>query len=765
MEVPAVTVHDRSRLGALPVEYSSFIDRRTGLAAGRAALGRTRLLTVVGPGGVGKTRFAIRLAQNVHAMFPGGTWYIDLTRVSAGGSVADEFAHTLGLSGMISDDFDELIRFFGSRTCLVVLDNCEHVVEQCARMVPKVLEGCPQLTVIATSRELLRIEPEWPFLVEPFETFTEEAKAAPATELFLDRCATSLPEPTQEERALIAEICRRLDGLPLAIELAARRIEALRPAQILDRLTDPFPILTRGARDAPERQQTLRAALQWSYELCTPAERFMWRRMAVFVGGCDLDAAQRVGGTGLDGRQAVDVLQSLLDKSIIVRRQSSGVVYYGMLDTVRAFGLDIQGPDEVATARGLHRDWYIDRLAELEADWFGPNQAYWLAYTRRELPNIRAALEFCIATGDVDGGARLVIEARRVVWRMNGRNFEAYHWFGRVLAIGTPPTPAVVQAVCLYGTMNLIFGDRAEGERWLALGRELLEQVDDQLTHDMAGDYFATCATLGHPEQAVVALAAALATHGGRDRIPARHYVEVTLVRFHDLLGHVEIAERMRKSLIQRGIEAGESYESGLMLLEAGMAATDHGDAERATMLLRQSLSLSQNLESPEAVARCEEGLAWVAADGFDYHRAAILLGMTETTGDPTGALYSWNPRVRPPRNELEDRVRQSLGRRAFDSAIATGRAMTMGEGIAYAMGTTLARATHAQAARAGLLTDRESQVASLVGQGMSDRQIAERLVISRRTAEGHVANSLMKLGFTSRAQLAAWVGHGSDSE
>lgn len=748
-----------SRSGALPLEHSSFLDRRTQLAAARAMLGETRLLTVLGPAGVGKTRFAIRLARSISRGYPGGVWFIDLTRVGATGSVAGEVGQTLGLTANLGADNEELIRSFGTQRGLLVLDNCEHVIEQCARLVRLLLDAHPELTVLATSRAALRVSPERVFLMEPLETRRDRESESPASMLFLERCAAVLPDPSAADRQAIDEICRRLDGLPLAIELAATRVNVLAPTQLLARLSEPLPLLTGGGRDAPDRQQTLRAAIKWSYDLCTPVERLVWRQMSVFRGGWDLGAVEWMSAGLLEGESAVDVVQSLLEKSIVVRRQSRDLVYYDMLDVVRAFGVDASTPGDLEQFRIRHRDRCIDRLAALEADWFGPNQAYWLAFVRRELPNLRAALEFCLDEGDAAHAATLLMCAMRPVWQITAGSEEGRQWLDRLVAVGTPPTPDVCLAVCMLGTLEIVYGDPEEGRRWHALGRELLEQVDDERTRGVFADFVAM--SVGRdPEKAATANAEALASHGGRDAVTARAHIEMYLATQHDRAGHLEIARRLRETLIARGVEAGDSFETGMMLLEAGLSATQRGDADQATKLLRQSLSLDLNLDSPDALERCIEGLAWAAWSGKDPTRAATLLGLIRPGGDPRGALYVASPYSRPFRSELEAEVRGMLGGRSYGAAVAAGRAMTEAEGIAYALGAQLpSPRSRSEKTKDGVLTPREGQVASLVGQGLTDREIAARLVISKRTAEGHVANSLQKLGFTTRAQLAVWAG------
>ncbi len=747
---------DSVQVGGLPVEYSSFVGRRAELAAARTALGTTRLLTLLGPGGVGKTRFAIRLAQSVRRLYPGGTFFVDLSGVTSSGSVVDEVGRILGAPGFSADGYEAIARVLNTERGLLALDNCEQVVEQCAVLVRRLLDDCPQMTVVTTSRAALRLTAETIFVVEPLTTsHPGRGASSPAATLFLERCAAVLPDPTAIELEAIGEICRRLEGLPLAIELAASRVRVLTPTQILDRLSEPLTFLAGGVRDVPDRQQTLRAAITWSYELCTEDEQTLWRNMSVFVGGWDLESAEWMGIES-EAPLVLDVVQSLLDKSILIRRQVGDVVYYDMLNTVRRFGLEISPADDVLTARSRHRDLYIKRLAALEADWYGPNQAHWLSLTKRELPNIRAALEFCLESSDGAHAALTLIPAWRVVWQAHNRMDELRRWCAKLIELDSPPTSEICQTMAILGGFEVLDPDPEVGRRRLARAAEIAELLDDDLAR--AEVSIMTGVDGLDPEKVLAGYEAALAYEGGVNRFPARANIEESIALAHDTVGRTDVAGAMREKLIARAIRAGESFETAELLLQAGSIASGRGELDHATRLLRQSLSLAQNLDNRGSQARAEEVLAHVSALGQDYVRAATLLGIADL-GNPIGAIASAFPGGASYRANIETRTRTALGTRAYDAAVARGEALSKNEGIDYALGVQL-HASGGSKTRSGyaqVLSARESQVAALVGQGLRDAEIAERLVISKRTAEGHVANSLTKLGFTSRTQLAAW--------
>jgi non-specific serine/threonine protein kinase len=740
----------------VPPEYSSFVDRREPLAAARAALGETRLLSLVGPGGVGKTRFAIRLAEMVRKSFRGGEWYIDLTRVSATGSVSDEIARVLEIPRVHELGDEDIGRFFGDRHGLLILDNCEHVIEQCAALVVFLLSSCRELSILTTSRIELRVSAERVFSVEPFDT---SSSSSPAAKLFLERSVAALPDPTAGDRRAIDEICRRLDGLPLAIELAAARVSTLSPQQILERLAQPLDLLASRTRDVPDRQRTLRAAIEWSYDLCTPAEQAVWRRMSVFVGEWNLDAAEFMCRHDLGDESVLDVVQSLIEKSVVSRRSVGGSAYFGLLDTVRTYGRQVSGPDDLFQSRERERDWFLGRLKALEEEWYGPGQAQWLAFTYRELPNIRAALEFCLESKDVSQAATLTISAFRIVWQANGQVGEFLDvWCRRAIELGPVALPEYCQLLCVYGSFKGALGEADESERCVQLAARLAEQVEDPFTRHFILDARATAMAAGDKQTWARAMEDALNAQGGRNLFQTRSNLEERVASAHDLAGNIERAEGMRKVLIARGIAAGESYETSLLLLNAGIHAIWRHEPARATELLQQSLSLAQNLESPPAMRRAQEALAAAAVEGRHFVRAATLLGLTLQDDDAAGALWGTIPTLGPIRAEAVARSREALGERAYDLALTAGRSMTATDGIAYALGTELPKSSSpSRSGQVSLLSAREGQVAALVGEGLTDKQIAARLVISPRTAEGHVANTLMKLGLTSRAQLAVW--------
>ena len=751
------------RAAALPAEHTSFVDRREQLAQARARLGDARLLTILGAGGIGKTRFAIRLADTVRRLFGDGVWFVDLTEVTPGGSAADHAATQLGLESVGRDQEAVVARFFADRNALLLIDNCEHLVDGAVSLISRLLADCPELTVIATSREDLRLSSGLTFVLGPLSVPEPgEPNELSSVRLFLDRCASALPDPSPDQLADIAAICRRLEGVPLAIELAATRVRAITPRQILERLDAPQTLLVGRDRDVPARRRSVTGAIAWSYDLCTEDERTVWRRMAVVAGGWSVAVAERLVSDAALATPVIDVVASLLDKSIIRRVEARDGVAFSMLDAVQRFGLDSSAPAELEQARLVHRAWYVELLQAMEADWYGPNQLAWLALARRQLPDLRAALDFSVQRGDAAVAALLLVTAWRVVWQAQGRFDELRRRGLEVLALGEIDTPELCQLLVIVGGIECAQGDPASGFARLDEAAEIAERLGDPFTISAIPGMHGSVDQ--DVESCIAAFEQSLALQGGTNMHVARANVEERLALAYDRGGRREEASELRAVLVRRAVRAGDVFETSYLLLNSGLYAGVRGESAEAMGLLRQSLSLKQGMDDPVGLAQVEEALASVAVLQGDFVRAATLLGSASTIWLEIGGNVSMFPSaVTVLRPQTTEAARSRLGVRGFDSAFHRGSAFTVAEGIAFALGADLPERRNVGDSTSSALTARERQVAALVGQGLTDRAIADRLVISRRTAEGHVSRSLMKLGFTSRAQLAAWSALSSD--
>ena len=415
----------------LPPQFTSFVGRSPQLTELSKLLTESRLVTLTGAGGVGKTRVAVQVANQLADEYADGVWYVDLAPITDPDLVPITAARALGLPDQPGrSTLDTLLRFVRDRQMLVVLDNCEHLLDACANLVVTVLGGAPRLTLLATSREPIGMAGEATWRV-PSLSLADEA-----IELFADRARLARPDFSLGDgnAAVVADICARLDGVPLAIELAAARVRALSLAEILDSLRDRFRLLTGGSRTAVRRQQTLRASVDWSHALLTEPERVLFRRLAVFYGGFDLEAAQTVTGSGAVERyQVLDQLTLLVDKSLVVADESGGRTRYRMLETVRQYALEKLGESGEADAvRARHRDHYTAMAALLDAP-AGDDYELRLEQANFEIDNLRAAFAWSRENSDIELALALA-SSLQPLWQARGRLREGLTWFDTALA-------------------------------------------------------------------------------------------------------------------------------------------------------------------------------------------------------------------------------------------------------------------------------------------------------------------------------------------
>jgi len=423
----------------VPAQVTSFVGRGAEIDELRALLAGNRLVSLTGAGGAGKTRLAVEIAARVAGGFEDGVWYVDLAPVTHPDVVRVAVARALGLPDQPGQStIDSLVGFLRNRRMLVVLDNCEHVLDACASLVSAVLGSCPEVTLLATSREPIRAAGE---VTWPVPSLSLEDEAA---QLFTDRARYVRPDfrVDDDNAATVAEICTRLDGMPLAIELAAARVRALSLTEILDSLHDRFRLLTGGARTAVRRQQTLRASVDWSHALLTEAERVLFRRLAVFLGGFDLEAAQAVaGGAEIERYQVLDQLSLLVEKSLVIAENACGRTRYRLLETVRQYALEKLGESgEAADVRSRHRDYFTRMAAVLDAPARGDHYQR-IEQAEVEMDNLRSAFGWSLETGLETGDAEHALELAswlQPLWLTRGRIMEGLAWFDAALGDADP---------------------------------------------------------------------------------------------------------------------------------------------------------------------------------------------------------------------------------------------------------------------------------------------------------------------------------------
>ncbi len=777
--------------GNLPAELSGLIGRRAEVAEVRRILSGSRLVTLTGVGGVGKTRLAQRVATELRRTFPDGAWFVDLAELSDRGLLAGELrdpellaqvvSTVLGLrEGSARPPLEMLSRHLAGRRLLLVLDNCEHVLDPVAALAYALLRASPGVRILATSREPVNIAGEAIFVVAPLAT-PEPSLATPeprlerdpirydAVALFVARAEAALPDfrLTVENQQTVAEICRRLDGLPLAIELAAVRVRSLAPQQILERVTDRFALLGRGSRTAAERQQTLRACVDWSFELCAKPERTLWNRLAIFTGSFELDAAEGIcAGDDVPADEVLNLIASMVDKSVLVREEHSTGVRYRMLETVRAYGQDnLVRSGEYEALRRRHRDWYERLAARARDGWISDRQGYWLARLAREHPNLRAAVEFCLSEpGEAEAGLRIVLSLPALYWWSPGLFGEGRRWLDLALAQTTGVTVPRARALLLGSRLGYARGEVDVATRLLAEGQDYAERLDAGAEMSFAAFIRGTTALFRNQlAVAVDALehALALLPDTAESDLDQRLHVLFTLVVAVGVTGDEKRAVAYYDEAERITEPRGEAFHRSSAMWARGVAAWCQDDLREAVGYESASLRLKQveGLDDPLGTALCLEVLAWAAASGHRYRRAATLLGCADPLWTEVGSSITSYGHLIGYHDACHRRSRAALGEAAYQDAYRHGAGLTLGETLVYALDEPHTEAHAEDVHRAALtpLTQREQEVAGLVARGLSNKEIAGALVISRRTAESHVENVLTKLGFTSRAQIAAW--------
>jgi non-specific serine/threonine protein kinase len=760
--------------GNLPAQVTSFVGRRRELADARHALSKSRLVTLTGVGGVGKTRVAERVARDRRRAYPHGVWLVELGELPDPALLTQTILTELGVRGQPSGDaLQVLIDSLSSRQLLLVLDNCEHLLDEVAGLSTALLRSCPDLQILATSREPLHVVGEAVLPVPPMAAPAPDRSGGVAglsrydsVALFTERAAAAVPDfgLTEDNYRAVAALCYRLDGLPLTIELAAGRLRSLSPAQILSRLDDRYALLTGGERGRPGRQQTLRASIEWSYHLCTPAEQRLWARLCVFAGSFELDAVEGVcSGGDIPDAEMVDLVSGLVDKSIVVRHDRGAVVQYRLLESIREFGLErLSEAGEGPALRLRHLQWYAALVRTAKAEWISPRQVYWLARLTTEGANLRSALDFCLNEhGDINAVMEILVGLPLGVWLAHGKLGEARHWLDEALARSSDFTVLRVRALLRNAILAMVGGEVAAGRQLLDEARGLIPQVSDPMVlaqlHHVAS-YPARFA--GDLPRAVSELEQALAISKGRTDLDCYLDILNSLGFVASMAGQHERSAACHEEIIQLATPLGESLHRANALMALGLDAWRMGDPVRAVELQRSGLEIKLGLDDQLGTAVGLEALAWGVGALGQHKRAAHLLGTAEVLWDSAGnSLATLLPDLVCDHDKSVAAARSALGEQGYAAAFRRGRQMRLAQVLDQAEHTRRStRSGQADADGAGSLTAREEEIAGLLAQGLSNKAIARSLVIAQRTAETHVANVLVKLGLTSRSQVAAWV-------
>jgi len=739
------------RMRSLPAALTSFVGRRGEISRIRRLLGETRLVTLTGMAGLGKTRLALEVAGASGKAFADGVWLVDLAPVPDASAVAGAAVRALGLPDLGSRPaLEQLAEHLAGRGALLVLDNCEHVVDACAELAGELLSAAGEVRVLATSRQTLDITGEYIYTVPPL--IPQEA-----AQLLQDRAAAVRPgfEVTGANAVAVARLCADLDSLPLAIELAASRLRVLSVDQVVERLEDRFTLLTRGCRIARPRQRTLRATIEWSYELCLPAERLLWNRLSVFIGGFALDAVEEVcAGDGIAAHEVLDLLDRLIAQSVVLPVETEGPPRYRMLETIRQYGWErLAQCGEQQRLRGRHRAFYLALAERVAVGCRGPGQQVALARLRAERANLLASLG---CGGDPQATLALAA-ALRYHWCAGGFLGEGRQQLERALAAAPEPTTARARALSGAAWVALLQGDYASADRRLdeadELGRQLADPVVRAYVQGLRGT---SAAFQGRPHEAMVLYETSAAAHTALGKASGAVLALFQLSLVQARLGLSSAAESGRRA-IALAEESGDQWGRAHALWALGVGAWTRGDRQACTTLIRDALELARGFHDHVAVVLMVELLAWTTAESGDHRRAARLLGAVRALCEVIGTtLAAFGPYLTEGHALCEQAVVAALGQAAYAQALADGGEYDAPDrAIAYALSTDTGPA--GVVAVQSPLTRREREVAALVARGMSNRQIAAELVLSTRTVDSHVQNILTKLGAGRRSQIAIW--------
>jgi predicted ATPase/DNA-binding CsgD family transcriptional regulator len=742
-------------VGRLPAEVSSFVGRAAALAAASDDLAATRLLTLVGPGGVGKTRLALRIARGVAESFPDGVWFVPLGELAPGSAVAPAVLRALDHRDDAPDAASALEDRLTDRRLLLVLDNCEHVAEEAVALVARLLRAAEGLTVLATSRHVLGTEGERVRVVPPLALGADEGRSE-AAELFRARATAAGTDLDGVADADVDLVCRHLDGVPLALELAAVRLRSVPLAELVRHLGDILPLLgPNGA--AAGRHDALEATLAWSHRLCDEAERRAWRLLAVFRGPFDVDAAQAVlQGTRTD---VLRVLGTLLDKSVVMRSGADGSPYV-LLETVRQYGRTMLRDDPEARRAVLaHRLHYFGLATRGATDYVGEHDLEWFSAVRENIADLRVALVDGVADSETRDRAADAIVEMRPYWAHTGLTREGLELVQHALDCVPDAHGARASLLCTGAQLAALLGltGRAHAlmEQCAAAGpvpprvaaeltehRALLALLEGRAGEAVelaldAADRLDRCGPAGSATDALM-IAGTAGLETGDERLPALAERNVGLTR----------RAGARLTL------ATASWLAGVLQWRAGDPA--------AETTLDDALELFRPFEQSTFVGLTLESKACLLASRGRTRRAARLFGACE-------ALWSGGPAF--PRHISDriaatgrERVRAALGAAEYERQRAFGATLSRSAAITTALAPDGADDAgpgcpgREPTGAAAVLTVRELQVAGLVAEGLSNRAIAERLVIAPRTAEAHVEHIRTKLGFRSRTQIAGWM-------
>jgi predicted ATPase/DNA-binding CsgD family transcriptional regulator len=755
----------RQRPGELPAEITELIGRQRELGQVTALLKAARLVTVTGPGGIGKTRVALRVASAVSARFPDGTHLAELSALSEPELLPNTVAWCLGLPEQDARaQLDAVIDYLRDKRLLLILDTCEHLLDSCALFADLLLRGAPGVSVLATSRQPLDVPGEHTFQLAPLEVPgpDEDPPGGEAVELLARRASAVLPGFTlsTENRADVIRLCRRLDGIPLAIELAAVRLRAVPLTQLTDRLDTHFRTLTGTRRGIP-RHQTIRSAIQWSHDLCTPAEQTLWARLSVFAGTFGVDAAEQVcPGGSLSAEEILPVLAALVDKSVLLRVDQDGA-RYRLLDPIREFAaVQLASTAERNAVKDRHLAYYL-AMAQRFHEYYIHDQLRQFRGLLAAHDDLRAALEYALSTPGRESDGATLAAMLSAYWAMAGLLREASYWLTRVFACFPGPEPSTERAMALVirSYVTSFQGDTASARDDAEAGIAMAEELGEERIAAFGYQYLQLALTFaGSLDEAAIAGEQAERLMTAQANVTGLVGLEPQLAYMKLLAGQIEPAlEHCERGLAIAAAGSDERLASSYTHTVRAFGLYLSGQLGPAAEAAGLALTMKQEIGDIVGMAYCLEILGMVAAAQQRHGRVAWLIGAADPlwrkAGTPLstgGTRFAGNEFMTLLQQQSEQAATTALGADSYTRLWRGGARAPLDEVIALAASNADALAGSGPLP----LTNREREVASLVSEGLSNREIATRLVLSKRTIDAHIEHIYAKLGISSRVQL-----------